>query len=299
MLVGVVVVAVGGAQAAALHAFGVNDDQRRQVVAFVAQFAIGVVFDDRHAVMIGDLHQLVSALQRQGDAAGVLEVGQDVHELRPGAQGLFQKIDAQTVVVDRHGDELGLVGAPGLQRAHVARPLGQDQVAGVDHDLADQVQRLLRTTGDEHVFRRGLDTVAGHVGHDPLAQRPEAFGGAILQRLRPMARQNAVGRLAELVHREDLRRGHAAAEGDDVGLLGQLEQLADGRGAHPLHALGAALVPGGCHNYLLDLRGRPQTSEVFQFRRDLVIPQWVSGDHGVAHPMQRVGGGHAPVGGAG
>ena len=47
--------------------------------------------------------------------------------------------------------------------------------------------------------------------------------------------------------REQLRCRQAARERDDVGLLGQLEQLADGGAGHPLGALGVAMIPACAH----------------------------------------------------
>ncbi len=99
-------------------------------------------------------YQLVAAAAREGDAAGILEVRQDVHELRAGAQRPLHLAGLQALLVDGHGDVLSAHQVEGLQRAQIGGRLDQDAVAAVDEQLGDEVQRLLRAGGDEDVVRR-------------------------------------------------------------------------------------------------------------------------------------------------
>ena len=68
---------------------GVQRHQRRQMFALEPQRAVGVIFDQRDAVPIRQPHQIEPALQRQREPAGVLEIRQDVHELRADPQRTF------------------------------------------------------------------------------------------------------------------------------------------------------------------------------------------------------------------
>jgi hypothetical protein len=94
----------------------------RQVVALVAQLAVGGVLDDEEIVFRRELHDALAALEAQGDAGGVLEVGDEVEELvvlLVGAEFLeegLEEVDVDAVVVDRHAQRHGAVGAEGLRR---------------------------------------------------------------------------------------------------------------------------------------------------------------------------------------
>ncbi|OQA38150.1 MAG: hypothetical protein BWY52_03295 [Chloroflexi bacterium ADurb.Bin325] len=226
---------------------GVERDERRQVFALEAQRAVGVIFDEGDAVFVGQPHKVEAPLQRQGRAARILEVGQDIDELGPDAQRALQQLRAQPVVVLRHRDIVGLVGVPRLQRAQIGRLLYQHPVAGVDQHLADQIQRLLSAAGDQHVARLGPDAVAGHAVADEAAQGRVALGRPVLQGGRAVRVQQATGRGLALGQGEQLRRGQAAGKRDDIGLLGELQQLADDRTSHALRALRITALPGCAH----------------------------------------------------
>jgi hypothetical protein len=95
---------------------GVDLHQGEQVTSFVAKLPTGIVLDDGRAVTRGQLHELSTPLQAQGDARRVLEVRQHVKELRPRAQRLLETFDLEAFVVDRHRDEPGLIGREALHR---------------------------------------------------------------------------------------------------------------------------------------------------------------------------------------
>ena len=89
------------------------------MLAFVAELAVGIVFDDRNAVFIGQQNELVAASFGKRDARRILKVGQDVHEFRAGAQAGIELVGEQAIVIDRHGDILGSVNVECLQRAEI------------------------------------------------------------------------------------------------------------------------------------------------------------------------------------
>jgi hypothetical protein len=224
---------------------GVDLHDRRQVLPAVAQLAVGIVLDDRRAVVGGELDQAPPPLEAERHAGRVLEVRQDVEELGATPQLPLQPIDVEPVVVDRHGQVVRLVGAPGLQRSEVGGRLGQDAIAGVDEETADQVEPLLRARGDHHVRRLHPDPVARHLAHEQLAQRHVALGCGVLQRGLARELEHTLRGQLHLYEGKDVRRRQAAGERDHVRLFGELEQLADRRARHALRALGEALGPEG------------------------------------------------------
>ena len=82
-------------------------------------------------------------LQREGHAGGVLEAGDDVHQLRAVLFDLFLDILGDDAVFIRcHGDDAGVVGVHGLQSAQEGGVLGEDDVARLDQRLDEQVKAL-------------------------------------------------------------------------------------------------------------------------------------------------------------
>src|SRR5271157_1366113 len=208
-----------------LQVDAIEHDQRRNVLAFIAQLPVGVVLDDRDAVLVGEQYKFVSATARQRDASWVLKVRQDVHELRSGTQRPFHLAGLQSVVVDGHGYVLSAHQVESLQCAEVGGRLHQNAIATVDEQLGDEVQRLLRAGGDEDVVHGCEDAVARQLPHNQLAQRKVAFCGAVLQRSESLRGQNVLASFLEACHGKYFRRGQPAAKRDDLGTLGELEQL--------------------------------------------------------------------------
>ena len=68
----------------------------------------------------------------------------DIHELRPGGERCFQIVYLQAILIHRDSRELGLVGAPGLERAEVSRFLRKDKIARIDEHHSEQVKGLFR-----------------------------------------------------------------------------------------------------------------------------------------------------------
>src|SRR5450631_1779770 len=106
-----------GIAVVAAQVLAVEHNERRKVLAFIAQLAVRVVFDNRNAVAVRQEHQFVAAAFRQGGSGRVLEVGQDVHELGAGTERHLQQVGAEAVVVYGNGLILGTINVECLQRA--------------------------------------------------------------------------------------------------------------------------------------------------------------------------------------
>ncbi len=217
------------------------------MVAFVAQLAIGIVFHDGNAVLVGEKNQLVATAFGQGDSGGILEVRQDVHEFRTSAETGIELIGEQAVVVDGDRNVLRAVNVEGLQCAQVGGSFDEDAVAAINEELADEVEGLLGTGCDENVFRSGDDAIAGKVAGNHFAQRLIAFGGAVLQGLGPVVGENLVAGFFEALHGEDVWRGQAAAEGDNFRLLRNFQEFTDRGAFYSQRSLGIPRTPKRGH----------------------------------------------------
>ena len=196
------------------------------------QVTVGVVLDQRQAQLRGLFYQGGAARFAHGAARGILEVGQHVQEAGlVGAAAHFggQVVDENAFVVTGHGHHLGLHGGEGLQRAQVGGGFHQYAAVGVDQHLGDQVQRLLRACGDEHLG--GVHVPWQKVGNR-LAQGGVAFAGGVLQGGSAVVAQHHFTGLGKGIDRKGFGRGQATGQADDAGLLGHLEDLADHRGVH-------------------------------------------------------------------
>ena len=181
----------------------------------------------------------MAPLQAPGATARVLEVGHDVEELRATAAGdaALQLVGDHALVVGRHLDEARAVGPEGVDGSQVGGALAQHLVVVVEEDLAGQVEPLLRAGGDQDLG--GLDRGAEpgvHAAGDGLAQPGVPLGGRVLQGPRAFAVEHVRHHGLQVLDGEELRRRQAAAEGDHLGPLRDLEQLADLRGLHRVQA---------------------------------------------------------------
>ena len=146
---------------------------------------------------------------------------------------LLELVDAHAVVVHRDLHDVGLVGAEGRHGAGVRRRLGDDDVAGVDERLADQVDDLLAAGGDEHVLGVDVHALGGHHRRRCLAD------DAAMPSVGPYcsARAESVAAILDMQRGERLGRegrgvGQPAGERDDLGALGDGHQVAHRRGLH-------------------------------------------------------------------
>src|SRR5262249_35355350 len=108
---------------------------------------------------------------------------------------------------------------------------------------------LLRTRGNEDVLRTASDAEARHMPGDPVAERRIALADGVLQRLlgAPGILEDAAMRGGKRRGREKSGIGNAAGEGDDLGIVDELQELADLGGGHAARARGEMALPGD-HN---------------------------------------------------
>ena len=146
-------------------------------------------------------------------AGGVLEVGDDVRELRLQAalEQRAQLVHVDPVLSQLDHPHVGAAAAQRQQRAVVGRLLDDDGVARADEVGEEERVGLHRAVGDEHLL--GLD--AELLG-DVLAQRDVADRRAVGGDAAGVALEGAVGSVLQPVDVDDVQRRCAAREGDRV-----------------------------------------------------------------------------------
>ena len=200
---------------------GVDGGQR---VGVEAQQPVGVVLQDEDVLAHADLCDAGAAFQGQGDARGVLVVGDGVEKLHRSsgllqvADGGFQRLGDETVGVHVDVNDVGLACAETSECAHIGGGFRQDDVSGVDEELGHEVEGLLGAGGDDDVVRVGVDdAVVGHNLRKLLTQRFPALAGTVLERLGTAA-QNEVSRgFRQRFQRQVFEVGHAAGQRDNLG----------------------------------------------------------------------------------
>ena len=190
--------------------------------------------------------------QAERDPGRVLEVRDGVEHgrVRVGRQHLLEVVGVHPVRVGPDRRVRGLRGGERDQRPEERRVLGDDHVAGVDHQLGGQVEPLLAALDDQHVVGGCRPCRPGSA-----ARRPGPGAAAGRWRRCTAGRRRVPGRAAartpsELVDREEGRIGVAAAEGDDLGVGAEPQQLADGRRPHAIHPIPPGVRDDrtvGCH----------------------------------------------------
>ena len=75
------------------------------MITFISELTVRIILDDRHTLAIRQFHQRLPPLQAEGKAARVLKVGEDVNELGPDAQRIFQFIHDHAVFVRTDRDD--------------------------------------------------------------------------------------------------------------------------------------------------------------------------------------------------
>ena len=138
--------------AAAGHAGRQGQQARWRCIAKV-QIAVGIVFHQQHLVLDGQLQHLLAALQRERGTARIAERGNQIDQLGLVLDDqLFERIGLHAFAVDRRADDFRAIEAKALDGREEGRAFDDHLVAGVDHGLADQVQRLLAAGGHDHLL---------------------------------------------------------------------------------------------------------------------------------------------------
>ena len=140
---------------------GERGDRRRAVVVQRAVLE-GVVLDDRHPRLRGQLGQLAPPAHGEQRSRRVVERGHEVQGRGPG--GGHCGTDAayvDAVVVHRHRRQAGTAVAEHVERAGEAGRLHHHGVTRPDQQLRRQVHRLLGAGGHQDLVGLGRGAVAG------------------------------------------------------------------------------------------------------------------------------------------
>ena len=159
----------------------------------------------------GQLQQPLALGRRQRVPGRVLEVGDDVSELRPrpGDQHPLQRRHVDPVGLELDHPHVGAEVAQRQQRAIVGGQLGDHSVAVLDQRVEQKRVGLHRAVGDDHALRRHTMLL-----RDPLAQRPVADRGAVGGETGRVLAEGAIRRLPQAFDVDDVKRRSAACEGD-------------------------------------------------------------------------------------
>ena len=124
------------------------------------QRAVRIVFDDENVAPCGPLEELPAFFETDEKAGRVLKIRHDVEEGNPPAGAAFAyRYSFEIVEVDPisflgDADERRLRVSKRGDRSRVGRQFHEDDVARVDEDARDEIERLLRTGGNDHFIRR-------------------------------------------------------------------------------------------------------------------------------------------------
>ena len=195
---------------------GIKALDGRQILAAVADIPVGVVLQHQHIVLSRQLRHLLAALQTQRPAAGILEGGDNIHHLGVILLNFrLQIVHFHAVLVHVHADALGLEHVEDLHRVDKGGRLHQDHVAGIDVDLADQVDALQTAGHHHHVIGGALHTLGGQqLVDDDLLHVLRAADWAVLQGLHAtlVLQDHLVRQLAQNIDGQRFFGRGAAAE---------------------------------------------------------------------------------------
>ena len=187
----------------------------RQRLAAEPDLAVGVVLEDPEAVLGRELDQAAALLLREGAAGRVVEVGNDVYELRLVAVGecLLDPVDLDAVGLEGNADPVDAELLQHQQRAVVRRLLDDDLVARLEQGAEQHPTRFERAVGDHHPAR--VDAAVAVA--DPLAEPGMADSGSVGERAGGVLGQRRLSRQLDEVDGQQVGAGSAAGEGDRVG----------------------------------------------------------------------------------
>ena len=155
-----------------------------------------------------------------------------------GGDQCFQLIGQYAIGIGGCSDGLRAIQAKALNGRQKSRSLHNHLVAGVNHALGNQVQRLLAAGGYDELLGLNRCAFGGTECGDLLFERAKAFGCAVLQGfVRPLFKRGMRGRL-KAFHIKQGRIRKAPGKADDAGLAQQFEQFADGGSFDVLQSLG-------------------------------------------------------------
>src|SRR5207302_9202571 len=155
------------------------------MLAGEAQIAVGIVFNDRELVLLGQFKKSLPPLQGHGDAGRILKGRNEVSEFwSVFFNSLFRFFDQKTGSIHRDGRIERLVGVKGLDRAKISGIFDQYPVLGIKKHLPDQIKTLLGAVREENLIRLAGKAVPAKPLTQELFKRPVAFRQIVLERRR-------------------------------------------------------------------------------------------------------------------
>ena len=171
-----------------------------------------------------------------------------------------QRVGIDAVLVARHDDQPRAGEAEALQRGEVGGVLDEHDVCGIEQHAGEQPERLLGAGRDDDLAGVGVEAARGEAVGEQRAQPGVALRRGVLQRAchggRRERRREGLG---DHLRRKQLGSGEAAGERDDLGALGQREDVAHGGGADIREPRGQGGQRFGHHRHDRGLRDLCET----------------------------------------
>ena len=185
-----------------------------------AELAVRDVLDDQEPVAVRQLGQQHSPLGREADAGRVLMVRDAVDDLwpEPTCETPLQVVYVEPVLVHADGDQRCLEAPERLDRAEVRGGFDDDQVAGVDERLADELECLDRAARDQELVVRGTTPLQRlEPAREGVEEPGEAARRCVLERGRLLRGCQLLEQRRDALARKCLRVGEPTRERDQVG----------------------------------------------------------------------------------
>ena len=110
----------------------------------ITQAAVGVVLNDQQVVAVGYVDEALATCERERPSGRILEVRDDVEKPETLLAGKFANgFRNQPFIVGRHGLKTGLKALKRLDGGEIGRVFGENGIASIDENLAEQVEPLL------------------------------------------------------------------------------------------------------------------------------------------------------------
>ena len=132
-----------------------------------------IILDDRHLRFGGHSQKLPPPLQAHRRPRRVLEGRHHIETFGGVSMDKpLEQVTPDTILADRDGQDLGLVGPEDLQRARIGGALHYHLIAGIQEGSSDQIEALLR--GLPPLYCHILDLrLQGHGASEVALQRPD------------------------------------------------------------------------------------------------------------------------------
>jgi hypothetical protein len=200
----------------------VERQERWQRIALEAENLVGIVLDYDRAKPLRVGQQRLARAEVERLAGRVVEIRHRIDQRR-------RRRAVALRLVERPDD--GAARGKDLERAGIGRRLHRHRIAAIDQQRRNEMERLLRAVGEQHVLGAAAHAFRRHVRGDDLAQARIALGGAVLQRALRRRRigKNARETLPDFVGRKERGVRLARPKSDRIGGARHVGQRADRR----------------------------------------------------------------------